>query len=135
MDSLEAEKRGLDPLARIVSWATCGVDPSLMGLGPIPASKKALEKANWSVKDLDLIEANEAFASQSIAFIKDLKIPAEKVNVNGGAIALGHPIGASGTRILVTLLHEMIRRDVKKGLATLCIGGGMGIAMCLERNF
>ena len=135
MDSLEAEKRGLDPLARIVSWATCGVEPSLMGLGPIPASKKALEKANWTIKDLDLIEANEAFASQSIAFIKDLEIPAEKVNVNGGAIALGHPIGASGTRILVTLLHEMIRRDVKKGLATLCIGGGMGIAMCLERNF
>ena len=135
MNQNEAEKKGLDPLAKIVSWATCGVDPSLMGSGPIPASKKALEKANWKVSDLDLIESNEAFAAQSLAVIKDLKIPKEKVNVNGGAIALGHPIGASGTRILVTLLHEMIKRDSKKGLATLCIGGGMGIAMCLERNF
>ena len=135
MNLNEAEKRKLNPLAKIVSWATCGVDPSLMGSGPIPASKKALEKANWKVKDLDLIESNEAFAAQSLAVIKDLKIPREKVNVNGGAIALGHPIGASGARILVTLLHEMIKRDSKKGLATLCIGGGMGIAMCLERNY
>ena len=135
MNQSEAEKRGLDPLAKIASWATCGVDPSLMGSGPIPASKKALEKAKWKVKDLDLIESNEAFAAQSLAVIKELKIPQEKVNVNGGAIALGHPIGASGSRVLVTLLHEMIKRDSKKGLATLCIGGGMGIAMCLERNF
>tara|TARA_Y100000590_G_scaffold164070_1_gene188014 strand:- start:122 stop:1288 length:1167 start_codon:yes stop_codon:yes gene_type:complete len=135
MEELEAEKRGLKPLARIVSWATCGVDPSLMGSGPIPASKKALEKAGWKVKDLDLIESNEAFAAQSLAVIKDLGLPEEKVNVNGGAIALGHPIGASGTRIVVTLLHEMEKRDSKKGLSTLCIGGGMGIAMCLERNF
>ena len=130
----EANKRGIVPMGNIVSWATCGVDPSLMGTGPIPASKKALEKANWIVKDLDLVEVNEAFASQSIAVIRDLKIPIEKVNVNGGAIALGHPIGASGTRVLVTLLHEMKKRDVKKGLATLCIGGGMGIAMCIERK-
>jgi len=135
MSQNQAEKRKLNPLAKIVSWATCGVDPSLMGSGPIPASKKALEKANWKVSDLDLIESNEAFAAQSLAVIKDLKIPKEKVNVNGGAIALGHPIGASGARILVTLLHEMIKRDSKKGLATLCIGGGMGIAMCLERSF
>ena len=131
----EAEKMNLNPLAKIVSWATCGVDPSLMGSGPIPASKKALERADWKVSDLDLIESNEAFAAQSLAVIRDLKIPKEKINVNGGAIALGHPIGASGARILVTLLHEMIKRDSKKGLATLCIGGGMGIAMCLERNF
>jgi len=135
MQEKEADKRGLKPLARIVSWATCGVDPSLMGSGPIPASKKALEKAGWEVGDLDLVESNEAFAAQSLAVIRDLKIPKEKVNVNGGAIALGHPIGASGARILVTLLHEMIKRNSKKGLATLCIGGGMGIAMCLERNF
>ena len=135
MNQNEAEKRSLNPLAKIVSWATCGVDPSLMGSGPIPASKKALEKAGWEVGDLDLVESNEAFAAQSLAVIKDLKIPKEKVNVNGGAIALGHPIGASGARILVTLLHEMIKRNSKKGLATLCIGGGMGIAMCLERNF
>ena len=135
MKEKEAEKRGIKPLARIISWATCGVDPSLMGSGPIPASKKALEKAGWKVKDLDLIESNEAFAAQSLAVIKELGLPEEKVNVNGGAIALGHPIGASGARILVTLLHEMGRRDSKKGLATLCIGGGMGIAMCLERNF
>ena len=135
MNQNEAKKRSLNPLAKIVSWATCGVDPSLMGSGPIPASEKALEKAGWKVRDLDLVESNEAFAAQSLAVIKDLKIPKEKVNVNGGAIALGHPIGASGTRILVTLLHEMIKRNSKKGLATLCIGGGMGIAMCLERNF
>ncbi len=135
MEEQEAEKRGLKPLARIVSWSTCGVDPALMGSGPIPASKKALEKAGWKVGDLDLIESNEAFAAQSLAVIKDLGLPEEKVNVNGGAIALGHPIGASGTRIVVTLLHEMVKRDSKKGLSTLCIGGGMGIAMCLERNF
>jgi len=134
MSQNEANKRNLDPLARITSWATCGVDPSLMGSGPIPASKKALEKAGWKISDLDLIEANEAFAAQSLAVIKDLGIPKEKVNVNGGAIALGHPIGASGARILVTLLHEMIKRDAKKALATLCIGGGMGIAMCIESN-
>ena len=135
MEESEAEKRGLKPLARIISWATCGVDPSLMGSGPIPASKKALEKAGWKVNDLDLIESNEAFAAQSLAVIKDLGLPEEKVNVNGGAIALGHPIGASGTRIVVTLLHEMEKRDSKKGLSTLCIGGGMGIAMCFERDF
>ena len=135
MSSNESKKRNLQPLAKIISWATCGVDPSLMGSGPIPASKKALEKAGWRINDLDLIESNEAFAAQSLAVIKELGIPKEKINVNGGAIALGHPIGASGTRILVTLLHEMARRDVKKGLATLCIGGGMGIAMCVERNF
>ena len=135
MNQNEANKKGLDPLAKIVSWATCGVDPSLMGSGPIPASKKALAKAGWSISDLDLVESNEAFAAQSLAVIKDLKIPKEKVNVNGGSIAIGHPIGASGTRILVTLLHEMTRRNAKKGLATLCIGGGMGIAMCLERDF
>jgi len=129
----ESEKRSLVPLAKIVSWATCGVDPSLMGSGPIPASKLALKKAGWSIKDIDLIEVNEAFAAQSLAVIKELGLPKEKVNVNGGAIALGHPIGASGTRILVTMLYEMNKRDVKKGLATLCIGGGMGIAMCVER--
>ena len=134
MSEDEAKKRSLQPLAKIVSWATCGVDPSLMGSGPIPASKKALKKAGWEIKDLDLIESNEAFAAQSLAVIKDLKIPKEKVNVNGGAIALGHPIGASGARILVTLIHEMQKRKVKKGLATLCIGGGMGIAMCIESN-
>jgi len=134
MKESEAKKRNLEPLAKIVSWATCGVDPSLMGSGPIPASKKALDKANWKISDLDLVESNEAFAAQSLAVIKDLGIPEEKVNVNGGAIALGHPIGASGTRILVTLLHEMVRRNCKKGLATLCIGGGMGIAMCVERS-
>ena len=130
----EAKKRSLEPLAKIISWATCGVDPSLMGSGPIPASKEALKKANWKISDIDLVESNEAFAAQSLAVIKDLGIPKEKVNVNGGAIALGHPIGASGARILVTLLHEMKKRNSKKGLATLCIGGGMGIAMCLERN-
>tara|TARA_Y100000590_G_scaffold370492_1_gene432356 strand:- start:1244 stop:2425 length:1182 start_codon:yes stop_codon:yes gene_type:complete len=135
MNQNEAKKRNLEPLAKIVSWATCGVDPSLMGSGPIPASKKALEKAGWQIRDLDLIESNEAFAAQSLAVIKDLGLPKEKVNVNGGAIALGHPIGASGARVLVTLLHEMIKRNSKKGLATLCIGGGMGIAMCIERDF
>jgi len=133
MDSEEAEKRNLEKLVSIKSWASCGVDPALMGTGPIPSSKKALELAGWTIKDVDLFEINEAFAAQSIAVLKTLSIPEEKVNVNGGAIALGHPIGASGTRILVTLIHEMIKRDVKKGLATLCIGGGMGIAMCLER--
>ena len=135
MNASEAKKRSLKPLVKIVSWATCGVDPSLMGSGPIPASKKALKKAGWKVSDLDLIESNEAFAAQSLAVIKDLGIPKEKVNVNGGAIALGHPIGASGARILVTLIHEMQKRKAKKGLATLCIGGGMGIAMCIESNF
>ncbi len=133
MSANEADKRGLEKLVAIKSWASCGVDPSIMGTGPIPASKKALELAGWSVKDLDLLEINEAFAAQSIAVIKTLAIPEEKINVNGGAIALGHPIGASGTRILVTLIHEMKKRNVKKGLATLCIGGGMGIAMCIER--
>jgi len=135
MDEREAAKRNLEPLAKIVSWATCGVEPSLMGSGPIPATKEALKKAIWKISDLDLVESNEAFAAQSLAVIKDLGIPKEKVNVNGGAIALGHPIGASGTRVLVTLLHEMKKRNSKKGLATLCIGGGMGIAMCLECNF
>ena len=135
MEQREAKKRNLEPLAKIVSWATCGVKPSLMGSGPIPASRKALKKAGWNVNDLDLVESNEAFAAQSLAVIKELRISKEIVNVNGGAIAMGHPIGASGARILVTLLHEMIKRDSKKGLATLCIGGGMGIAMCIERNF
>ena len=129
----EAEKRNLKKLVEIKSWASCGVDPALMGTGPIPSSKKALELAGWNINDVDLFEINEAFAAQSIAVLKTLSIPEEKINVNVGAIALGHPIGASGTRILVTLIHEMIKRDVKKGLATLCIGGGMGIAMCIER--
>ena len=129
----EAEKRNLERLVAIKSWASCGVDPAIMGTGPIPSAKKALDLAGWTIKDVDLFEINEAFAAQSIAVVKTLSIPDEKVNVNGGAIALGHPIGASGTRILVTLIHEMIKRDVKKGLATLCIGGGMGIAMCVER--
>ena len=133
MSAEEAEKRQLQKLVSIKSWASCGVDPALMGTGPIPASKKALDLAGWSIKDIDLFEINEAFAAQSIAVLRTLSIPEEKVNVNGGAIALGHPIGASGTRILVTLIHEMIKRDVHKGLATLCIGGGMGIAMCVER--
>ena len=133
MSNEEAEKRNLNKLVSIKSWASCGVDPALMGTGPIPSTKKALDIAGWTIKDVDLFEINEAFAAQSIAVIKTLSIPDEKVNVNGGAIALGHPIGASGTRILVTLIHEMIKRDVKKGLATLCIGGGMGIAMCVER--
>ena len=130
----EAKKRGITPLARIVSWAHAGVDPSIMGTGPIPASKKALEKAGWTVKDLDLIEANEAFAAQACAVNKDLGWDTDKVNVNGGAIAIGHPIGASGARVLTTLLYEMKRRNAKKGLATLCIGGGMGVAMCVERD-
>ena len=133
MTSEEAEKRNIERLVSIKSWVSCGVDPALMGTGPIPSSKKALELAGWDIKDVDLFEINEAFAAQSLAVLKTLSIPEEKVNVNGGAIALGHPIGASGTRILVTLIHEMIKRDVKKGLATLCIGGGMGIAMCVER--
>ena len=134
MSKDEAEKRGIKPLAEIKSWASCGVDPSVMGTGPIPSSKKALEIAGWKSKDLDLIEANEAFAAQSCAVVKELSLPMEKVNVNGGAIALGHPIGASGTRIFVTLIHEMLKRNSKKGLATLCIGGGMGVAMCIERK-
>jgi acetyl-CoA C-acetyltransferase len=129
----DAKKRGIEPLARIVSWAHAGVDPSIMGTGPIPASKKALEKAQWTVKDLDLVEANEAFAAQACAVNKGLGWDTDRVNVNGGAIALGHPIGASGARVLTTLLHEMRRSKAKKGLATLCIGGGMGVAMCVER--
>jgi acetyl-CoA C-acetyltransferase len=133
MTAAEAAKRGLKPLAHIKAWATSGVDPAIMGTGPIPASRKALEKAGWKIEDLDLIEANEAFAAQAIAVNKDLGWDTSKVNVNGGAIAIGHPIGASGARVLVTLLHEMARRDVHKGLATLCIGGGMGIALCVER--
>ncbi|WP_439816083.1 acetyl-CoA C-acetyltransferase [Zavarzinia sp. CC-PAN008] len=134
MSAEEAKRRGLTPLARIVSWAQAGVDPKIMGTGPIPASRAALKKAGWSVDDLDLIEANEAFAAQALAVNKDLGWDTSKVNVNGGAIAIGHPIGASGARVLVTLLHEMQKRDAKKGLATLCIGGGMGIAMCLARD-
>ena len=134
MSAAEAERRGLAPLARIASWATAGVDPAYMGTGPIPSSRKALEKAGWSAADLDLIEANEAFAAQAMAVNRDLGWDPGKVNVNGGAVALGHPIGASGARVLVTLLHEMQRRDARRGLATLCIGGGMGIAMCLERG-
>ena len=134
MKAEEAERRGATPLARIISWATCGVDPAIMGTGPIPASRMALERAGWTTDDLDLVEANEAFAAQALAVNKDLGWDTDKVNVNGGAIALGHPVGASGARILVTLLHEMAKRDAKKGLATLCIGGGMGIAMCVERD-
>jgi acetyl-CoA C-acetyltransferase len=133
MTAAEAKKRGLTPLATIRSWATAGVDPAIMGTGPIPASRKALDKAGWKTSDLDLIEANEAFAAQAIAVNKDMGWDTDKVNVNGGAIALGHPIGASGARVLVTLLHEMQKRDARKGLVTLCIGGGMGVAMCLER--
>ena len=133
MTADEAKRRGLTPIARIASWATAGVDPAIMGTGPIPSSRKALEKAGWSVKDLDLVEANEAFAAQAISVNKDMGWDPEIVNVNGGAIAIGHPIGASGTRVLVTLLHELWRRDAHKGLATLCIGGGMGVAMCVER--
>jgi acetyl-CoA C-acetyltransferase len=133
MSADEAKRRGLQPLARIVSWATAGVDPAIMGTGPIPASRKALEKAGWKVKDLELIEANEAFAAQALAVTKDMGWDPAIVNVNGGAIALGHPVGASGARIFATLLHEMQRRGARKGLATLCIGGGMGIAMCVER--
>ena len=132
MSASEAAKRGLTPLARIASWATAGVDPTIMGTGPIPSSRRALEKAGWSIQDLDLIEANEAFAAQACAVNKDMGWDPDKVNVNGGAIAIGHPIGASGARVLTTLLHEMKRRGAKKGLATLCIGGGMGVAMCVE---
>ncbi|KRB50634.1 MAG: acetyl-CoA C-acetyltransferase [Pseudomonadota bacterium] len=132
MSADEAAKRGLKPLARIASWANAGVDPEIMGTGPIPASRKALEKAGWSVDDLDLIESNEAFAAQSICVVRDLGLDPAKVNVNGGAIAIGHPIGASGARILTTLVHEMKRSGAKKGLATLCVGGGMGVAMCVE---
>jgi acetyl-CoA C-acetyltransferase len=133
MTAAEAQRRGLTPLARIASWATAGVDPAIMGSGPIPASRKALEKAGWKAADLDLVEANEAFAAQAIAVNKDMGWDTAKVNVNGGAIAIGHPIGASGARVLVTLLHEMGKRNAKKGLTTLCIGGGMGVAMCVER--
>jgi acetyl-CoA C-acetyltransferase len=133
MSAEEAKRRGVTPLARIVSWATAGVDPAVMGSGPIPASRKALEKAGWKVKDLELVEANEAFAAQALAVNKDMGWDPSIVNVNGGAIAIGHPIGASGARIFATLLYEMQRRDAHKGLATLCIGGGMGIAMTVER--
>lgn len=134
MSAAEAEKRGIKPMARVVSWANAGVDPAIMGTGPIPASRMALEKAGWTTNDLDLVEANEAFAAQACAVNKDLGWDTDKVNVNGGAIAIGHPIGASGARVLVTLLHEMEKRDAKRGLVTLCIGGGMGIAMCVERS-
>jgi acetyl-CoA C-acetyltransferase len=134
MSEDEAKSRGLKPLARIASWAHAGVDPEIMGTGPIPATRKALEKAGWSIGDLDLIESNEAFAAQSLSVVRELGLDPEKVNVNGGAIAIGHPIGASGARILTTLLHEMGRRDAKKGLATLCVGGGMGVALCVERD-
>jgi acetyl-CoA C-acetyltransferase len=134
MSADRAEEKGLASFGRIVSWATCGVDPEIMGTGPIPASRKALGKAGWTVEDLDLIEANEAFAAQALAVNREMAWDTDKVNVNGGAIALGHPIGASGARVLVTLLHEMQRRDARKAIATLCIGGGMGIALCVERN-
>ena len=134
MSAERAAAEGKKPLARIVSWAQAGVDPAIMGSGPIPASRSALKKAGWSADDLDLVEANEAFAAQACAVNKELGWDTDKVNVNGGAIAIGHPIGASGARVLVTLLHEMVRRDAKRGLATLCIGGGMGIAMCIERD-
>jgi acetyl-CoA C-acetyltransferase len=133
MTAAEAKKRGLTPLARIASWANAGVDPEIMGTGPIPASRKALERAGWTVADLDLVESNEAFAAQSICVVRDLGLDPAKVNVNGGAIAIGHPIGASGARILTTLLHEMKRTGGSKGLATLCVGGGMGVAMCVEK--
>ena len=135
MSAEEAKIRKIEPLAKIVSWAQCGVEPSIMGTGPIPASKKALEKAGWGENQVDLVEANEAFAAQVISVNKELGFTQDKINVNGGAIALGHPIGASGARILVSLIHEMQKRKLKKGLATLCIGGGMGIAMCIERDF
>ena len=134
MTAEEAQRRGITPLARIASWANAGVDPAIMGTGPIPASRKALEKAGWSVGDLDLVESNEAFAAQSLCVVRELGLDPEKTNVNGGAIAIGHPIGASGARILTTLLHEMGKRDAKKGLATLCVGGGMGVAVCVERG-
>ncbi|MEL7029182.1 MAG: acetyl-CoA C-acyltransferase, partial [Pseudomonadota bacterium] len=134
MSEADADKRGVEPLARIVSWAHAGVDPSIMGIGPVPASQKALAKAGWTIDDVDLIEANEAFAAQALAVGRELGIEDDKLNVNGGAIAIGHPIGASGARILTTLLYEMKRREAKKGLATLCIGGGMGVALCVERS-
>ena len=134
MSEEESKKKKIKVIAKIKSWASCGVDPSLMGTGPIPSTKKALDLAGWTIKDVDLFEINEAFAAQSIAVIKELKIPKEKVNVNGGAIALGHPIGASGARIVVTLLNELKKTNGKKGLTTLCIGGGMGISMCIERD-
>ncbi len=133
MSREEAERRGAPVLARIASFASAGVDPSIMGIGPVPATQRALEEAGWTIKDLDLIEANEAFAAQALAVGKELGWDAEKVNVNGGAISIGHPIGASGARVLTTLLYEMQRRDAKKGLATLCIGGGMGVSICVER--
>jgi acetyl-CoA C-acetyltransferase len=133
MTADEAKARGLTPLARIASWAHAGVDPEIMGTGPIPASRKALDKAGWSIADLDRIESNEAFAAQSLCVVRDLGLDPEKVNVNGGAIAIGHPIGASGARILTTLLYEMKRSGANKGLATLCVGGGMGVAMCVEQ--
>jgi acetyl-CoA C-acetyltransferase len=132
MSAAEAQKRGLTPLARIASWASAGVEPEIMGTGPIPAMKKALEKAGWSVSDLDLVESNEAFAAQSLSVVRELGLDPARTNVNGGAIAIGHPIGASGARILTTLLHEMKRSGAKKGAATLCVGGGMGVAMCVE---
>ena len=132
MSADEAARRGLKPLARIASWASAGVEPEIMGTGPIPAMKKALDKAGWKVSDLDLVESNEAFAAQSLCVVRELGLDPAKVNVNGGAIAIGHPIGASGARILTTLLHEMNRTDATKGLATLCVGGGMGVAMCVE---
>ena len=133
MSAEDAKARGLEPLARIASWATAGVDPAIMGTGPIPASTRALEKAGWAIEDIDLIESNEAFAAQSLCVVKELKLDPAKVNVNGGAIAIGHPVGASGARILTTLLFEMKRSGAKKGLATLCVGGGMGVALCVER--
>jgi acetyl-CoA C-acetyltransferase len=133
MTEAEATRRGLKPMARIASWAHAGVDPAIMGTGPIPASRKALEKAGWKLEDLDLIESNEAFAAQSLCVVRDLGLDPAKVNVNGGAIAIGHPIGASGARILTTLLHEMKRSPATKGLATLCVGGGMGVALCVEK--
>jgi len=133
MSAEEAKKRGIEPLARIAAWANAGVEPEIMGTGPIPAVKKALAKAGWSVSDLDLVESNEAFAAQSICVLRELGLDASKVNVNGGAIAIGHPIGASGARILTTLVHEMKRSGAKKGVATLCVGGGMGVAVCVER--
>ena len=133
MTAEEAARRGVEPLARIASWANAGVDPSIMGAGPIPATRKALQKAGWTLADLDLIESNEAFAAQSLCVLRELGLDDTRVNVNGGAIAIGHPVGASGARILTTLLHEMKRRGAKKGLATLCVGGGMGVALCVER--
>jgi acetyl-CoA C-acetyltransferase len=133
MTAEEAKRRGVQPLARIASWANAGVDPAVMGTGPIPASRKALEKAGWALADVDLIESNEAFAAQALCVVRELGLDSDKVNVNGGAIAIGHPVGASGARILTTLLHEMKKRDARKGLATLCVGGGMGVALCVER--